>query len=623
MTCEHEGQPRNGAEDAKLVDLGATLEGSWARVLLPVLRWPVGRLLSIDEVNAAYQRGLRLKSQQDNYFRVALQALNVTYAITAEDLANIPAKGPLVVVANHPFGGIEGIILGDIISRVRSDSRCLGNYLLRRIPELHDWVFPVDPFGNRDSIPGNARSLRDAIRWVEDGGALVTFPAGEVSHLNLRERRIVDSAWSTHVAAVIRRAKATALPIYFPGHNGFLFQMMGLIHPRLRTAMLVRELVNKGGKSLEARVGRPVPWSKLEGFGTDEAVTEHLRMASYFMRHRARKPRRPARLMEKPRRARAAQPVASAGDPAALRAEVEALGPHRTLAESREFAVFLAAAAEAPSLLREIGRLREITFREAGEGTGRTLDLDRFDPYYHHLVLWNKQAQELAGAYRLGLGDEILRARGARGFYTNTLFRFRPEFRCRLGRAVELGRSFIRAEYQRRHSCLAMLWKGIAEVIVRSHRYSMLFGPVSISQDYLAVSKDLMVHFLRRSQNTELSRWVSARRPYRLDALRPGDRRRLCESLRDMDDVSALISEVERDGKGIPVLLRQYLKLNATIACFNVDRAFSNVVDGMLVVELTRTDPKLLRRFMGDAGYDVFARDHGVIVEEAVGAGVG
>jgi putative hemolysin len=261
-------------------------------------------------------------------------------------------------------------------------------------------------------------------------------------------------------------------------------------------------------------------------------------------------------------------------------------------------------------MLREIGRLREITFREVREGTGQALDLDEFDQHYLHLFLWNKPAAELAGAYRLGLTDVILRQFGPEGLYTSTLFRFKPGFLEQLQDAIELGRSFIASKYQKEYSCLSLLWKGIGQFIVRNPRYKILFGPVSISDDYQALSKRLIVQFLRQNKlDAELFRYVRPRKPYRCWPIKTAALRQLP---RDADDISLLISEIEKDGKGIPILLRHYLRLNASFSCFNVDAKFSNVVDGLMRVDLMKTDHRLMRHFMTEPGFQAFARHHGL-----------
>jgi putative hemolysin len=286
----------------------------------------------------------------------------------------------------------------------------------------------------------------------------------------------------------------------------------------------------------------------------------------------------------------AALPIAEPPAPSLVAADVAALPPDRVLDRSGDLAVYLAAANEIPHALREIGRLREITFRAAGEGTGKPLDLDEFDPHYLHLFVWNARREEIVGAYRL-VGTDT----AAERLYTATLFRYDRRFLDRLGPALELGRSFIRQEYQKGFTPLLLLWKGIGAYVARNPRYKVLFGPVSISNQYAAISRELMVGFLEKyAMVREWAGLAAARRPLRRTA-RPA----LPSAGLDVDDLSAMVGDVEQGQAGVPVLLRQYLRLGGKLLGFNIDPNFSQALDGLILVDLTRTEPKLLDRYLG------------------------
>jgi hypothetical protein len=290
---------------------------------------------------------------------------------------------------------------------------------------------------------------------------------------------------------------------------------------------------------------------------------------------------------------------------------VKKLGQAHRLAVSANLAVYIARAEQIPYLMHEIGRQREISFRSVQEGTGTEIDLDSFDNHYLHLVLWNQSRRELVGAYRLGLMDRLLKDMGPEGLYSHQLFHYKPAFLRQLAHGVELGRSFVRPEYQKQFSCLSLLWRGIGVFISRHPSYHLLFGPISISQAYEEVSRNLLVQFLTaRKFAPDLSGMVRPRCPYPstpIAGVHPSD---LHDTLHDIEDVSLLISAIEEDGKGVPVLLRQYLKLNGRLISFNVDRAFSGVIDGLFMVDLRQTDRKLLRRFMGKNGAARFGDFH-------------
>ncbi len=294
-----------------------------------------------------------------------------------------------------------------------------------------------------------------------------------------------------------------------------------------------------------------------------------------------------------------------------LAEEVERLPADRCLAENGELAVYIGTAREIPQLLREVGRLRELTFRHVGEGTGKSLDLDRFDDHYWHILLWHRAKRELAGAYRAGNTAEILAERGISGLYTSTLFRYDERIFQKLGPALELGRSFVRPEYQRQYAPLLLLWKGIASLVAKHPEIPVLFGAVSISNDYNEASREMIYRFFEaRMREDELAGLIEPRRPFRSAPLRKWDCRGMSRALRDLDELSQPINDVEADGKGLPILLRQYAKIGGKMLGFNVDRKFSSVLDGLVVVDLRQTEPAVLERYMGRESATRFRQVH-------------
>jgi len=559
------------------------------------------KMLCIDRVNHTYEVNKDIHGVRE-FCDAVLDTLNIRYRLRESDLARIPKTGPVVVVANHPFGGIEGIILSSLLLSIRPDAKVMANFLLSAIPNMRDLFFFVDPFERTGSAAANLKPLRQAMRWLDGGGALGVFPAGTVSYLHLKKREIADGLWARNVGRIVRRAKCPVVPIYFEGANSPAFQVMGLVHPTVRTALLPREIFNKRGRSFGLRVGTPVHYRKIESLAGDEEVTEFLRQRVYMLRHRHDEAPTLVQNQNKPTPL-SLKSIVEPTEPALLTQEIANLPPGSLLVDGDETRVYSAVADQIPSVLREIGRLREITFRATGEGTGNAIDLDDFDAYYLHLFIWNRKKEQIVGAYRLGLTDQILSRYGKGGFYTHTLFAYRTKLLRELGPAVELGRSFVREEYQRSFQPLLQLWKGIGSFCVAHPEYRTLFGPVSIANTYQSVSRQLMVQFLRINHGLrDKARLVKARNPLRIKRIAGFEADTVRMLLKDGDDVSELVSEVEPDQKGIPVLMRQYLKLGAKMLAFNVDNAFSDVVDALMVVDLTRTDRKLLERYMGKEG---------------------
>ncbi len=545
------------------------------------------------ELEALYQQ-FRENASELTLPERLIQHLRVTHRIADKDLNHVPRKGAAVVVANHPFGVLEGAVLAMLLSQLRPDVRILANGVLAAIPELRDLVIAVDPMGGARATRRNPGGLRQSIEHLANGGLLVVFPAGEVSHYQWKERAITDSSWSPAVARLLsvaaRRAPSLAIiPTHIEGANSKLFQLAGLLHPRLRTALLARELLNKRGAQVSIRMGSAIAVDKLLAIPTDAERMDYLRWRTYLLASRHDFRARTAVPLK--RSAVAEVPVADPVPATLLKREIEALPASAALAAAGDLTVYLARAQQIPNLLQEIGRLRELTFRAAGEGTGAAVDLDHFDSAYQHLFVWNAARCEIVGAYRLAETDRVSK------LYTATLFDYGDAFLNRMGPALELGRSFVRAEYQKSFGPLLLLWNGIGKYVASNPRYKVLFGPVSISNEYQSISRELMVSFLER--HASLRDWmglVATKNPFRKTARTP-----LPQAGFDLDDLSAVVSDLEPTRAGVPILLRQYLKLGGKLLGFNIDPKFSNALDGLIVVDLTKTEPRLLSRYLGKA----------------------
>ena len=494
-----------------------------------------------------------------------------------------------MVVANHPFGAIDGLLLIALLARIRGDVKLLGNRLLRYFPPLRPTLIEVDVFGGHGAVGRNTVALRRAMRWLARGRCVALFPAGEVAHVRGASGNAVDSDWHPTAAALQWGAAAPVLPIFFAGANSALFRAAGRIHPLLRTALLPCEMWARRGSTVTVRVGRLVQPQELASLSSARERTMLLR-SRVEMRGRAD---RETAASAVPRRA----PIALRGTAAGIEDNVAELQGD-VLLESGTYQVLCAPASRLPAVLPEIGRLREIAFRQAGEGTGRARDLDRFDETYQHLFVWDRDRKEIAGAYRLAATDVVAPHGCVHGLYTRTLFEYDRRLIDAIGPALELGRSFVPPAYQRDYSPLLLLWKGISRLIARTPRYRRLFGVVSISDRYHSTSRQLMLKFLQtRRFDAELGRLVRARNP----PPPPQEAIALSAVVNSLDQVSELIRRIEADGKDVPVLLRQYLKLNAKLLGFTVDAAFGNVLDGLVVVDLADVDPPVLARFMGHA----------------------
>jgi putative hemolysin len=588
--------------------------------MAPWLAKVLENVLCFSELNELY-RQVGHENTPESFLEASLNILNLRVRFDPADLERIPPSGPVIAVSNHPTGLLDGMLLAHALHHVRKDIKIMVNYLLAQIPQTRQMCVFVDPFETARSARSSISGLKDALKWLKTGGMLIIFPSGEVSHINFRTGSVSDPSWNESIARLIRHTGATVLPAYIRGGNSVLFQLAGLVHPRFRTALLLREMLNKRDREFEVRFGSTIAPRHWQAFTEDRSLTAYLRQRTYLLSTRRPQtasdanPPFPIRLPIR-RKVPPLPPILPAEKTEKWEAEIDRLPANQMLADSRGVAVYYADSRQIPCILYEIGRLREITFRETGEGTGRPIDIDEFDPHYLHLFVWHKKAREIVGGYRLGLTDAIMTASGRNGLYTGTLFRCASGFLDQISPAIELGRSFVRPEYQKDYTSLLMLWRGIGQFVMRHPRYKILFGPVSISNTYTSMSRELLIHFLQVNHPLpELAHLVRPRN-------RPKPRRRrrykpdaLSRMIGDVRELSTVIQNIEKDRKGVPILLRHYLKLGAKVLAFNVDRRFSNVLDALVLVDLTRTDPKVLRHYVPRDQIDAFLAYHQEIEE--------
>lgn len=556
------------------------------------------QLLGLTYLAREYEK-LEPTQSPHEFVRQSFKVLNVSYEIVSGSLTEIPLSGPLVVVANHPFGAVEGMLMVDLLLQRRRDVRIMANGYLKRVPELSEMFIGVNPYGHREATRQNVSSLREGVRWLKQGGVLVMFPAGDVSSIELKDLAIRDGEWDASVSRLAMLTNASVLPMHIAGYNSAGFYVASFLHPLFKTLLLPRQLINKRGMKIQLSIGKRIDNTRLARFDNDEERAGYLRLRTYLLAQQQLPKEKRIQRIADVNSDKDSQTIIDPIDSDLLVAEIRQIPEEQLLTEAGNLKVYFARAGQIPWGLQEIGRLREISFRAVGEGTGKEIDIDLYDSFYLHLFVWDQEAREIVGGYRLGLADEIIRNYGQSGLYSYSLFKFNKTFLSRINPAIELGRSFVRPEYQRNFTPLMLLWKGIGRFVATHPRYAVLFGPVSISNDYRSTSQQLLINFLRLNLfDKNLSRQVKPRTPYRL---RPIQRLR-ASKLSDpssIEDLSALLADIEHDQKGVPVLIRQYLKLGGRMLGFNIDTQFSDVVDCLIRIDLRETDAKLLYKYMG------------------------
>lgn len=523
------------------------------------------------------------------FLRFTLDVLGIEYRLVRGQLANIPQHGATVVVANHPLGCVEGVILAELLLSVRSDVKILANQYLKLVPELASLFIGVDVFAGNDAAKANLAALRQAHKHLAQGGVLLMFPAGEVSQsVNNQPGRLEDKEWSQSVSRLVKKHQAQTVPVYIDGHNSSQFYLAGQIHPMLRTLMLGRELLNKQQTSIGIALGETISHREVQHL-CDQQLVNYLRLNTYLLQ--------PSPERNKTASDHSLLPVAERLPVSDLLENIAQLPYADHMLRHNQFDVYCSKAENIPDLMHEIGRVRELNFRAVGEGTGHALDIDRFDRDYLHLFIWDREQQQLVGAYRLGLVDQLLQHNGINGLYSSTLFHYDQRFLNNMGNAIEMGRSVIDSQYQKSMTALLLLWKGIGTYISRNPHYTHLFGPVSISNDYSEQARRLLadtmtLHYYDREQ----AQLVIASNPPPSNPTQWNAS--LLTSLADLQLLSRVIARID-EGKGVPVLLRQYLGLNGKLVSFNVDPAFNNALDGLIVVDLRNVTSKTLARYMG------------------------
>lgn len=512
-----------------------------------------------------------------------IEALGVTIEINEEDLLKIPKEGSFITISNHPFGGLDGIILIKLLSKIRPDYKVMANFLLRKIVPIKDYFLAVNPFEDRKNI-SSASGIKEALRHLEEGKPLGLFPAGEVSSYKADSNNIEDKEWGQSVLKMIKKANVPVIPIYFKGSNSLLFQLLGLIHPMLRTVKLPSELLNKKNRIIRMRIGSPISPEIQNSFTDIMQYGKFLRAKTYLLGSSLEVKKF---FLKTQKAGKQVEPVAPNVDVEVLKKEVENITEDYLLFTMKNYSVFCAPTLKIPNVLNEIGRLREVTFRAVGEGTNRSIDLDEFDLYYYHLFIWDNEVSRIVGAYRVGKGKDIIDRYGIKGFYINTLFKIRKDMLPVLYESIELGRSFVIEEYQRKPLPLFMLWKGILYFLIKNPEYRYLIGPVTISGKYTTVSKELIMKFIIRNHwDAELAQCVTPRCKYRVETNDPDVDVMVDASGADIAMLDKMIGDIEPSSDKLPILLKKYISLNGRIIGFNIDPKFNMCLDGLLILDL-------------------------------------
>jgi putative hemolysin len=546
--------------------------------------WVLMKVLKISTLNKIYDRNKHLEELE--FLNALLDELQIKFEIPEEDLKRLPKTGAYITISNHPLGGVDGILLLKLMLEREPNFKIIANFLLHRIEPMKRYIMPVNPFENHKDAKSSVIGIKETLRHLSDGKPLGMFPAGEVSTYK-DGKLVVDKTWEEGAIKVIRKAQVPVVPIYFHAKNSRLFYLLSKINGTLRTAKLPSELLTQKDRIIKVRIGKSISVTEQNEYQTIEDYSEFLRKKTYMLSNSYNKKNKLLTVPNlKPHKS--PKKIVTPASEEAMIAEVSKLRETDCrYFQSKNYEVFFANAEAIPNVLHEIGRLREITFREVGEGTNESIDLDKYDQYYRHMFLWDKDAQKIAGAYRMGLGSEIYPKQGMAGFYLNDLFRFESEFHEIMQNSIEMGRAFIIKEYQQKPMPLFLLWRGIIHTTLRYPEHKYLLGGVSISNQFSDFSKSLMIEFMKSNYyDPYIAQYVHPKKEFKVK-LKDADKDFIFdETEADLNKFDKIIDELEPSSLRLPVLIKKYIKQNARLVAFNVDPLFNNAIDGLMYIRI-------------------------------------
>ena len=550
------------------------------------ISWFLLKVTRISSINTFYDSIKHLEASE--YANAILEHFEIDFEIPEEDFRRLPKEGAYVTISNHPLGAIDGILLFKLLIAQRSDYKIMANFLLQRMKPIEPYIIPVNPFENRKEAQSSIAGFKKALLHLKEGHPIGIFPAGEVS-TKRDGKLIVDKAWEEAVLKLIRKAEVPVVPIYFHARNSKLFYRLAKINAIFRTAKIPSEVFSQRNRPIKVRIGQPISVKVQKELDSFEDFGDLLRKKTYILSNAYEKERLIDQLPSSLKLPKTPKKIASAVRTEVIQGEIEKLREKECrLLESKNYEVFLALEKDMPFILKEIGRQREVTFREIGEGTNNAIDLDVFDRYYHHLFLWDNQQKTIVGAYRMGMGSEIFKAYGIDGFYLQDLFRVEPELYDMMSQSIEMGRAYIVKEYQQKPMPLFLLWKGIVHTTLRHPEHKYLIGGVSISNQFSNFSKSLMIEFMKSHYwDPYVAQYIRPKKEFKVK-LKDADKEFVFdETQADLNKFDRLIDEVEPGSLRLPVLIKKYIKQNAKVIAFNVDPLFNNSVDGLMYIKIS------------------------------------
>ncbi|MFS4418418.1 GNAT family N-acyltransferase [Maribacter sp. 2307ULW6-5] len=549
------------------------------------LGWSLMKLTRISDINTFYDSIAHLEGRA--FTTAVLEHYDIRFEIPEDDLKRLPKDGAFITISNHPLGALDGVLLVDLMLGQRPDYKIMANFLLERMLPLKPYILPVNPFEGHRDAKNSIAGFKRALAHIRSGQPLGIFPAGEVS-THRDGKFIVDRPWEVAALKLIRKAGVPVVPIYFHAKNSAFFYRAAAKADVLRTALLPAQVYSQHRRPIKVRIGQPISVAVQKEQPNLREFSELLRRKTYILSNAYEKERLIDHFPNRLKLPKAPKKIATPVRKEVMQGEIERLRQkERRLLQSKNYEVFLAKEPDMPFLLKEIGRQREVTFRAIGEGTNKSIDLDVFDAYYHHLFLWDNEDSCIVGAYRMGMGAEIYPKYGIDGFYVQDLFRVEHELHDMMAQSIEMGRAYIVKDYQQKPMPLFLLWKGIVHTTLRFPEHKYLIGGVSISNQFSNFSKSLMIEFMKSNYwDPYVAQYIRPKKEFKVK-LKDADKEFVFDETKaDLNKFDRLIEEVEPGSLRLPVLIKKYIKQNAKVVAFNVDPLFNNAVDGLMYIKI-------------------------------------
>ncbi len=541
----------------------------------------------------AYKQGIE-------FVNAILTELNFKISVDEKDLRKIPKKGAFAIVSNFPWGGIEALVLLKILTEIRDDVKIVARKRLHELEPMKELTLPIDD-GNKKKKKICLNCAKDILEHFRNGGGLIFFPALGPAVMKRKTKVVMDKQWNANLLKLVKVAQVPVIPVYFNDSFSKIYHFFGNLHPILQSFIVQKEVMKKRDSEISLRIGSAIKVSEQDKFKNIWEYTRFLRARTYALAASRSVDVNKFFKFTKRKRVPEPEPIIAPVDEQIIIKQINEAKENYLLHSQAEFDIICAPYRIIPDVMTEIGRLREITFREVGEGTNKSIDIDEYDLYYWHLIIWDREKNKIAGAYRMGIGDEIIESFSIEGFYISSLFKIKKGFIPVLKESVEMGRSFIVKEYQRKPLSLFLLWKGILYFLLKNPQYRYLLGPVSISHKFTELSKSLIVSFFKTYYfNKEFAKYIKPRKKFKVDVSAFDDKILMDSIGNDINKLDNYIKEIEPGSERMPVLFKKYFGLGAKLIAFNVDPLFNNCLDGLIILDVFDAPEDMVRSLAKD-----------------------